>query len=319
VIAGGRVTKPLKNLEEIAVIGGGLAGLSAARHAVRLGRLVTLFEGSGLYGGLVATIGEVDDLPFPGTWSGQDLAMHLYEQARKVGVRIVEWPVEEITNAARIELTDGGGNICKPEAVIIATGGSLRKLGVPGEEEFAGRGVSRCATCDGGFYAGKHVVVIGGGDGAVHEAITLAKTLSASGGKVTMVCRSPISARREHIDKLDARDNVRFVWDSEVTAITGEGKVEAICIRDVKTGVASAIACDGVFPIIGIEPANHFAPDSLLALSGHVVAGADLVTTDKRIFVAGAARGGFGGTGIEAMAEGVSAAEAAHRLLSGKL
>ncbi len=301
------------------MIGGGLAGLSAARQAARLGRLVTLFEGSGLYGGLVATIGEVDDLPFPGTWSGQDLAMHLYEQARKVGVRVVEWPVERITNGDRIELIDGSGTGYKPEAVIIATGGSLRKLGAPGEEEFAGRGVSHCATCDGGFYAGKHVVVIGGGDGAVHEALTLAKALSASGGKVTMVCRSPLSARREHIDKLDARDNVRFVWDSEVTAITGEGKVQAIATRDVKTGAASIIACDGVFPFIGIEPVNHFAPAALLGASGHVAAGADLLTADKRIFVAGAARSGFGGTGIEAMAEGVSAAEAAHRLLSGKL
>ena len=313
------MTKPLKNLEEIAVIGGGLAGLSAARHAARLGRLVTLFEGSGLYGGLVATIGEVDDLPFPGTWSGQDLAMHLYEQARKVGVRVVEWPVERIASGDFIELIDGGSTVYKPEAIIIATGGSLRKLGVPGEEEFAGRGVSHCATCDGGFYAGKHVVVIGGGDGAVHEAITLAKALSASGGKVTMVCRSPLSARREHIDKLDARENVRFVWDSEVTAITGNGKVEAIAIRDVKTGGAGTIACDGVFPFIGIEPANHFAPASLLGAGGHVAAGADLVTADSRIFAAGGARSGFGGTGIEAMAEGVSAAEAAHKLLSGKL
>lgn len=313
------MTKPLKNLEEIVVIGGGLAGLSAARHAARLGRLVTLFEGSGLYGGLVATIGEVDDLPFPGSWSGQDLAMHLYEQARKVGVRVVEWPVERIALGDRIDLIDASGTVYKPAAVIIATGGSLRKLGVPGEEEFAGRGVSHCATCDGGFYAGKHVVVIGGGDGAVHEALTLAKALSASGGKVTMVCRSPLSARREHIDKLDARDNVRFVWDSEVTAITGEGKVEAIAIRDVKTGETSAIACDGVFPFIGIEPLNSFAPDILLSTSGHALAGADLVTADKRIFAAGAARDGFGGTGIEAMAEGVSAAEAAHRLLLGKL
>ncbi|MCW1402832.1 FAD-dependent oxidoreductase [Novosphingobium sp. MW5] len=287
------MARPLKNPEEVAVIGAGFAGLSAARHAARLGRLVTLFESSGLYGGLVATVGEVDDLPFPGTWSGQDLAMHLLEQAQKVGVRLVDSAVARLDAGDRMSLIDAEGREYTPEAVIVATGGSLRKLGVPGEEEFLGRGVSRCATCDGGFYRGKHVAVIGGGDGAVHEALTLSKLA----GQVTMVCRSPMRAKREHIDKLDARENVRFAWDSEVTAVQGDTKVTSLALRNVKTGAASSLDCDGVFPFIGIERSTAFQLD------------------DPRIFTVGAARDGFGGTGIEAMAEGVSAAEAAHRLL----
>jgi thioredoxin reductase (NADPH) len=288
------VARPLKNLEEVVVIGAGLAGLSAARHAARLGRLVTLFESSGLYGGLVATVGEVDDLPFPGTWSGQDLAMHLLEQAQKVGVRLVDAAVVRMDARDRLTLVDGEGRTYAPEAVIVATGGSLRRLGVPGEEEFAGRGVSRCATCDGGFYRGKHVAVIGGGDGAVHEAMSLSKMA----GQVTVVCRSPMKARREHIDKLDARDNVRFIWDSEVTEIVGDAKVTGLALRNVKTGAASSFDCDGVFPFIGLDRCSEF------------------VVKDPRVFIAGKAREGFGGTGIQAMAEGVSAAEAAHRMLS---
>ncbi|PLK26139.1 NAD(P)/FAD-dependent oxidoreductase [Novosphingobium sp. TH158] len=293
------MARRLKNLEEVAVIGAGLAGLSAARQAARLGRMVTLFEASGLYGGLVATLGEVEDLPFPGTWSGQDLAMHLLEQSQKVGVRLIDAAVERLELGDRISLADANGATYAPDAVIVATGGSLRKLGVPGEEEFAGRGVSRCATCDGGFYRGKHVAVIGGGDGAVHEAMTLSRVA----GQVTMVCRSPLKARREHIDKLDARDNVRFVWDSEVTAIHGDMKVTGLALRNLRSGEVSELACDGVFPFIGIDTANPL----VAACAGG----------DPRIFLAGAARAGFGGTGIEAMAEGVSAAEAAHRFLSG--
>ena len=163
-------------------------GSAAARHAARLGRLVTLFEASGLFGGLVATIGEVDGLPVPGKFSGQDLAIHLLEDARKAAVQVVETGVAKIELDKRLTLTDQENKTYHPEAIIIASGASLRKLGVPGEEEFVGRGVSRCATCDGGFFRGQDVVVVGGGDGAVQEALVLAKTSR----RVIMVCRSPL-------------------------------------------------------------------------------------------------------------------------------
>ncbi len=298
-------TRPLKNLCEVAVIGGGLAGLAAARHAARLGRLVTLFESSGMWGGQVATVGHVDGLPIPGAFSGQDLAIPMLEEAQKVGIRVVEANIDRLEAGERLVLTDWQGAEHRPEAVIIASGASLRKLGVPGEEEFAGRGVSRCASCDGGFYRGMEVAVIGGGDAAVHEALVLAKTSA----RVHLISRSPLRAKREYIDRLDSRDNVTFHWDSEVTAIEGEGKVAGLALRNVRTGEASQLSCAGVFPFIGVEPNTAFLPEAMRDAAGHAK------PADPRLFAIGAVRADYGGQAAQAMAEGIGAAEAAHALL----
>jgi thioredoxin reductase (NADPH) len=302
--------RPLKNMCEVAVIGGGLAGLSAARHAARLGRLVTLFEGRGMFGGLVATVDHVDGLLVPGKFSGQDLAIHLLEDARKVGVHVVEASVAKVELNGRLTLTDQDDRAHHPEAIIVASGASLRKLDVPGEEEFTGRGVSRCATCDGGFFRGLDVVVVGGGDSAVQEALLLAKTSR----RVIMVCRSPLKAKRDYIDRIASRDNVSFVWDNEVSAILGKDGVAGIRVRNVKDGSPADIECMGLFPYIGVTPNTEFLPRSLLTPTGHIRTTAGLVTADARVFAVGAARAEYGGNILEAMAEGVSAAESVARL-----
>lgn len=303
--------RSLKNICEVAVIGGGLAGLSAARHAVRLGRLVTLFEASGLFGGLVATIGEVDGLPVPGKFSGQELAIHLLQDARKAAAQIVQTGVARIELDKRLTLTDQEKKTYHPEAIIIASGASPRKLGVPGEEKFVGRGVSRCATCDGGFFRNQDVVVVGGGDGAVQEALVLAKTSR----RVIMVCRSALKAKRDYIERLAARENVSFVWDSEVSTILGRDGVSGVRLRNVKDGTSSDIECAGLFPFIGATPNTEFAPASLRTQTGHIKTTPRFATSDPRVFAVGAARADYGGNLVEAMAEGVGAAEAVARLL----
>ncbi len=301
--------RPLRNQCEVAVIGGGLAGLSAACHMARLGRLVTLFEASYMFGGLVATVDEVHGLGVPGKFSGQDLAVHLLEEARKAAVQIVEAGVEKIETAPQPRIFDAEGRDYKPEVIIVASGASLRKLGVPGEEEFLGRGVSRCATCDGGFFRGQDVVVTGSGDAAVEEALVLAKICR----RVIMVCRSPLKAKREYVDKIASRDNVSFIWDNQITEVLGEQGVTGVRVRDVKTGVQSVVECAGLFPFIGVAPNTGFLPATLLARSGHVEAGDDYRTASPRVFAAGAVRKGYGGNIVQAMAEGIGAAEAALR------
>ncbi len=305
------MTRPLKNLCEVAVIGGGLAGLCAAREAARLGRLVTLFEGSGLYGGMVATLGEVADLPFPGEPSGQDLAMALLAGARRVGVRVIEAEVAGLEVGAQLTLTDSNGGVHHPGAVIVASGITRRRLGVPGEAELTGAGVSSCATCDGGFYRGRDVAVVGGGDGAVHEALVLSRVAA----RVFMVCRSPLRAKREHIDLLVARENVHYVWDSEVCGVLGTSKVSGVALRNRRSGADTVLEVAGVFPFVGGDAATGFVPAALLDGAGCVITDAGLGAADPRIFAAGACRAGYGGAGVQAMAEGVGAAAAAHRRL----
>lgn len=301
--------RPLKNIAEIAIIGGGLAGLAAARHAARLGHLVTLFEGAGLFGGQVATTSEVDGVPVPGKFSGQDLAMHLLEDVRKVGVHVVEGSITTMSLDQRVALTDQDGHSYQPEAVIVASGAALRKLGVPREEEYVGRGLSHCATCDGGFYRNQDVAVVGGGDSAAQEALVLAKTSR----RVIMVCRSALKAKRDYVEKLAARDNVTFVWNSEVSEILGGDGVAGIRVRNRQDGKTSDIECLGVFPYIGVAPNTAFVPQPLLTPTGHIATNPSFGTADARVYAVGAVRAAYGGNIIEAMAEGVGAAEAAAR------
>ncbi len=304
--------RSLKNICEVAVIGGGLAGLSAARHAVRLGRLVTLFEASGLFGGLVATIGEVDGLPVPGKFSGQELAIHLLQDARKAAAQVVQTGVARIELDKRLTLTDQENKTYHPEAIIIASGASPRKLGVPGEEEFVGRGVSRCATCDGGFFRNQDVVVVGGGDGAVQEALVLAKTSR----RVIMVCRSVLQGEaRLYREARRAREREFRVGQ--------RGQRDSRRRRGQRR---SAAQCEGRHELghrmrgslsVHWRDAEHRIRSCIVAVlqTGHIKTTPRFATSDSRVFAVGAARADYGGNLVEAMAEGVGAAEAVARLL----
>jgi thioredoxin reductase (NADPH) len=139
--------------------------------------------------------------------------------------------------------------------------------------------------------------------------------LAKTSRRVIMVCRSPLRAKRDYVEKLAARDNVTFTWDSEVSAILGDDGVSGVRLRNVKDGTSSEIECSGLFPFIGATPNTDFAPASLLTSTGHIKTNAGLATSDSRVFAVGAVRADYGGNIVQAMAEGIGAAEAVARLL----
>ena len=152
-------------------------------------------------------------------------------------------------------------------------------------------------------------------DAPMVRNMAMSRVLARTSGQVTMVCRSALSAKREYLDKLDARENLRFIWDSEVAEVLGDMKLGGVRLRNVKDGSLSDLECEGLFPFIGVVPNTAAMPAALLGPSGHVIAPADCRTDDPRIFAAGAVRADYGGNAVEAMAEGVRAASAAAALL----
>ena len=291
---------------DIAVIGGGLAGLSAAVRAAAGGAEVACFEATSMVGGLVANIGRLDDYPGVGAIAGTTLADELATRARSLGVVMVEGEVTRLEGGAGAFLltTAAGQHKCK--AVIVASGGRLRKLGVPGEGELAGRGVSQCDWCDGGLYRGKRVAVVGGGDAACQAALHLAEGCEL----VTLIVRGAgLSARREYV--LRAADNpaIDFRWETTVERIVGENGVEALVLENAAEGSSTTEPFAAVFVFVGLESNLHFAPVALQRDDrGRAGTDAHYRSSMPGVFVVGAARSGNGGSLLSAMGEAATAA-----------
>lgn len=294
---------------DIAVIGGGLAGLSAAVRAAAGGASVACFESNPMVGGLVANIGRLDDYPGAGAIAGTTLAYELATRARSLGVVMVEAEVTRLEGSGGgIALTSAAG-LCRCKAVIIASGARLRQLGVPGERELAGRGVSQCDWCDGGLYRGKRVAVVGGGDAACQAALHLAQGSES----VTLIVRgAELSARREYV--LRAADNpaIDFRWETTVERIVGVNGVEALVLANAVEGSTATEPYAAVFVFVGLEPNLQFVPASLQRdVNGHAVTDVQYRSSVPGVFVVGAARSGNGGSLLSAMGEAATAASLA--------
>jgi len=286
------------------VVGGGIAGLTAAWYAARRGLATALFESQPNCGGQVATVNVLDDWPSASESSGVELAAALVDKLRGQGVEVSYQPVSAVVPGQGLLRVEAGGRPWRARRAIVATGARLRTLGVPQEETLRGKGVSQCAHCDGHFFRGQDVVVVGGGDAALQEALVLASGCRT----VTIVARSRLRAKQGYVERAAGATNVRFVWDSVVDAVLGDVTVSGVRLRNVKSGALTDLACTGLFPFIGVEPNSRFLPPSVRRdESGRVLTDASLRTSEPSVFAIGAVRAGYTGELVNAAGEAAAA------------
>ena len=302
---------------DLVIIGSGPAGLSAAVYAKRAGLNTLVLEKSPMSGGQVLTTYEVDNyLGLPGI-NGYDMGMKFREHADRMGVEFVEAEVQgvvkgfgdaqktQITEAKDVYTVKTNKEHYETRAVLIATGANHSKLGVPGEEELAGMGVSYCATCDGAFFRNRTVVVVGGGDVAVEDAIFLARTSS----KVYLIHRrDELRAAKILQERVKSLENVEILWNTVVKEIQGEDQVEGVLLENVESGEQKVLATDGVFIAVGIRPNSEvFEGLAECDEKGYLIAAEDGVTSTPGIFAAGDVRTKTLRQIITAVADGANA------------
>ena len=273
---------------ELAIVGAGPGGLTCALYAARAGFETVVFE-RGAPGGQAFVTAEIENYPgSPEGSTGPALVMRMKGQAEAFGARIVQAEVRAVEDApyGKKLLTSAGEKTA--EAVVIATGASYRKLGVEGEEKLRGRGVSYCATCDGAFFRGKRVVVVGGGDTAVKEGMFLTRFCE----EVTLVHRRErLRAEKVVADRFLAHEKTSVVWNAVVTRIVGGAKVEGVVLKDVRTGEGRELACEGVFIFIGLVPNSSLVEGYVETdPAGYIVTDCEMRTSEEGVFACGDVR-----------------------------
>lgn len=293
---------------DMIIIGAGPAGLSAAIYGIRAGKSVLVLEGK-TYGGQIINTPEVENYPGIKKMSGFEFAKGLYEQAKDLGAqikmeRVVSVEKSESKNEADMEAAQSDGNevngcdtsvfvvntsrnTYEGGALIFAMGAKNRLLGLAGEQELTGAGISYCATCDGMFYRDKVVAVNGGGSTALEDALFLSNYCK----EVYVIHRrDAFRGEQRLLENLEKRENVRFILNSVITKLTGEGKLESICIKN-KDGEEKTLILDGLFIAIGQEPETAVAKEMVdRDEKGYIQAGEDCKTTAPGIFAAGDCR-----------------------------
>lgn len=298
---------------DLIIIGSGPAGLSAAIYAKRAMLSTLLIEKNYMGGGQIINTYEVDNYPgLPGI-SGFDLGQKMSEHADKFEIEKVSEDVVsmDVTGSVKIVTTDE--NRYEAKAVIIATGNSPAKLNVPGEEEFAGMGVSYCATCDGAFFRNKITAVVGGGDVALEDAIFLARGCE----KVYLIHRrNEFRAQAVLQEEVRNTSNIELITDSVVTEISGDGTVSSITVKNVKSDLVQEISISGIFLAVGNTPNGECIPKELSTdARGYVIADEMCVTNIPGVFAAGDIRAKRLRQVVTAVADGANAVYSAEEYL----
>jgi len=302
-----------KRTYQVVIIGGGPAGLTAGLYCAR-SRFNTLLIERGVIGGQITNAEQVENYPgFPKGIPGIELGQLIYEQAASYGLETLLAEVTKAVPNQRHNLVSTSEGDFVSESIIIASGSQFRKLGVPGEDKFVGKGVSYCATCDGPLFKGKTVAVIGGGDAAVTEALYLSKF--ASSVKV-FHRRSQLRASKILQERAIVEPRIEFIWDTVVTQIEGDGAVKQLMLKSTKNAKISILELAGVFVAIGSEP-NSAQWLGLLPLDkeGYIITNELMETKIPGIFVAGDVRHSSAKQAITAAGDGATAAMSAARFL----
>ncbi|MBC6975219.1 MULTISPECIES: thioredoxin-disulfide reductase [unclassified Bacillus (in: firmicutes)] len=277
-----------EKIYDVIIIGAGPAGMTAAVYTSRA-NLSTLMLERGIPGGQMANTEDVENYPGYESILGPDLSNKMFEHAKKFGAEYAYGDVKEVIDGKEYKTVVAGKKEYKTRAIIVASGAEYKKIGVPGEKELGGRGVSYCAVCDGAFFKGKELVVVGGGDSAVEEGVYLTRFAS----KVTIVHRrDTLRAQKILQDRAFQNEKVDFIWNHTVKEINDEnGKVGSVTLVDVNTGEEQEFKTDGAFIYIGMLPLSKpFTELGITNENGYIETNERMETKVPGIFAAGDVR-----------------------------
>ncbi|MGA2315910.1 MAG: thioredoxin-disulfide reductase [Thermodesulfobacteriota bacterium] len=305
-----------KKIYKVIIVGGGPAGLTAGLYTSR-SRLNTLLIEIGLLGGQMTITELIENYPgFPQGINGDELSRLMEEQAKRFELEVVSQDVVEVKleGDKKVVKTEEGSYLC--EALIICTGTEYRKLGVPGEKEFAGKGVSYCATCDGVFFKDSQIVVVGGGDSALTEALYLTKFVK----ELTIVHRrDALRGTKIYQERVFANPKIKLLWNSVIQEIKGDSVVRSVIVKNVKTGEVNEHPIEGAFLFVGLLPRTQFLKGLVnVDEAGYIITDENCETSVKGIFAAGDCRKKLLRQVATAVGDGATAAFAVEKYLEGK-
>jgi len=304
------------NAYEVIIVGGGPAGLTAGLYTSRA-RLHTLLIENALFGGQMTTTEMIDNYPgFPQGVTGDELSRLMEEQAKRFGMETISGEVMEVKLNRDQKIVRTHESTLLGDTIIICTGTEYRKLGVPGEKEYAGKGVSYCATCDAAFFKDSEIFVVGGGDSALTEALFLTKFVK---GLTIVHRRDALRATKIYQERAMANPKIKFLWNSVIQEIKGDQVAQAVLVKNIKTGELKEFHTEGIFLFVGLTPRTEFLKGLVqMDEAGYIVTNDNCETSVKGIFAAGDCRKKLLRQIATGVGDGATAAFAAEKCLEEK-